>query len=61
MEFFNNIKKLGLLKEKTSADENIYEGLGIVAPFTALENEQMSEFISELSNNEHLREDEKAR
>lgn len=59
MGFFNKIKRLMPLPEKTSFDRNIYEDLGIVRPFTALENSQMREFIGELSNNKSLREDEK--
>lgn len=39
--------------------DDIYENLGIVRPFTALENSQMREFIGELSNNKRLNESER--
>lgn len=59
MGFFNKIKRLMAPQEKTSAGKNIYEDLGIVRPFTALDNEQMREFIEKLSNNKSLKENEK--
>lgn len=59
MGLFSGIKRLMPSQEKTSADRNIYEELGIVKTFTALENEQMRGFIGELSNNKSLKENEK--
>lgn len=59
MGFFNKIKRLMAPQEEKSTDRNIYEDLGIVAPFTALENEQMRAFIGDLSNNKRLKEDER--
>lgn len=59
MEIFNKIKKLIVLKEERSADRNIYEDLGIVQPFTVLDNIQISQFISELSEHISLKESEK--
>lgn len=59
MGLFNRLKRLMAPQEKTSTDRNIYDDLGIVRPFTALENGQMREFIGELSNNKSLRESEK--
>lgn len=59
MGLFNRLKRLMTPQERTSTDRNIYEDLGIVRPFTALENGQMREFVGELSNNKSLKEDEK--
>lgn len=59
MGFFNKIKRLMAPQEKTSTDRNIYEDLGILRPFTALENEQMRAFIGDLSNHNSLKENEK--
>lgn len=59
MGLFNRLKRLMAPQEKRSTDRNIYEDLGIVRPFTALENEQMREFVGELSNNKSLKESEK--
>ncbi len=59
MGFFNKIKTLMLPQEKTLSDKKNYESLGIIKPFTALENEQMRSFIGDLSEHKDLRENER--
>lgn len=44
---------------KNNKKNDIYEGLGILRPFTALENDQLREFISYLSNEKKLNEIER--
>ena len=58
MGLFNRLKRLMAPQEKTSTDRNIYEDLGIVRPFTALDNTQINQFISELSEHSSLKEKE---
>ncbi len=58
MGLFNRLKRLMAPQEKTSTDRNIYEDLGIVRPFTALDNTQINQFISALSEHSSLKEKE---
>lgn len=58
MGFFSKVKKLTTKEGKTQEIKDIYEDLGVVKPFTALENEQMRSFIGDLSHCEKLSESE---
>lgn len=53
-------KRKKLITSQENIDKgNIYEDLGIVQPFTALENGQMRSFIGDLSKNKRLTETER--
>lgn len=60
MGLFSKIKKITTKEGKTStSSKDIYEDLGVVKPFTALENEQMRSFVGDLSGCEKLNESER--
>lgn len=55
MSIFNRLKRLMAPQEEKVEDkkseQNIYEELGIITPFTVLADTQFNSFIAELSNN----------
>lgn len=60
MEVFNKKKKSKIKEGKINKDnKDIYDDLGVVKPFTALENEQMRSFVGDLSDCEKLNESER--
>lgn len=59
MGILNSLKKLVTPQQEEKTEENIYEGIGISEPFTALDNEQMRSFISKLVDSRGLHESEK--
>lgn len=54
MGIFNRLKRLMAPQKQTQEErKNIYEGIGLVQPFTVLAGGQFNSFIGELSENKH--------